>query len=129
MQTKLDSELLKLLENSSTYWWTKAFTIWGAKIGCKPLIKLNKRLTKTGGRAFMLTPKNQENHPQLIEMIDFSQKLFIANENTYYNQIVPHELAHFIAFRVYGEENHGTDWKTVCKTIGCSDSRCHNMVV
>jgi predicted SprT family Zn-dependent metalloprotease len=116
------------LDDSVKLWWNKAYSIWGNKIGVCPPVKFNKRLTKTAGRAFMLIPKNAINFPYMKEEIDFSLKLFMDNVENYHTNIIPHELAHFIAFRVYSETNHGMPWKKVCQMLGCSNARCHNML-
>lgn len=42
--------------------------------------------------------------------------------------IIPlHELAHLIAFKLYGDEGHGKCWKNVCIQLGIKPDRCHTL--
>ena len=107
-------------------WWQKAFLIWPT-IGAMPKVEMNSRLTSCGGRAFMLTPKNKLNFPDMVERVDFSCYLMERNPEEYRLETIPHELSHFIAFRVYGEENHGKAFKFVMQKLGCRGTRCHRM--
>lgn len=107
--------------------WKKAFGIWGKRIGLLPIVEMNSRLTSTGGRAFMLTPKNAKNFPNMIEKMDFSCYLMERNPLEYTNQVIPHECAHFIALRVYGDEHHGKGFYYVMQELGCRIERCHPM--
>jgi len=108
--------------------WKNAFSIWGDKIGQMPVVEMNARLTACGGRAFMRTPQNKANFPDMIERVDFSCYLMERNPDEYKAETIPHELAHFIAFRVYGDENHGKGFKYVMYKLGCRGDRCHPMV-
>ena len=110
----------------ATNWWIKATSIWPT-IGKMPVIEMNSRLTSCGGRAFMLTPKNKLNFPDLIEKIDFSCYLMEKDYAEYQREIIPHELAHFIAFRVYGEQNHGKAFVDVMQQLGCRGTRWHSI--
>ncbi len=120
-------KMQKTAQGIAATWWEKAFGIWGAKIGTMPKIEMNSRLTSCGGRAFMLTARNAISHPDMIEKADFSCYLMERNPYTYRHEVIPHELAHFIALRVYGEENHGHGWKYVMQELGVPVERCHSM--
>ena len=37
-----------------------------------------------------------------------------------------HELAHAIAWQIYFAHGHNSIWKSICRSLGISDSRCHN---
>lgn len=106
--------------------WQKAYGIWGDKIGAIPVVEMNARLTSTAGRAFMLTAWNQIHHPNMVERMDFSCFLMQNNWVDFLAQTVPHECAHFIALRVYGDENHGRGFKYVMQELGCRVERCHS---
>lgn len=59
--------------------------------------------------------------------VEFSKTLLIENEGRFINQIVPHELAHLICFKVYPNASaHGPQWKGVMRRLGCEPSRCHS---
>lgn len=105
--------------------WQKAYGIWGDKIGQMPLVKMNARLTATAGFAYMLTANNKTVRPPIIERVEYSCFLMLHNWDDFLKQTVPHECAHFIALRVYGDENHGKGFKYVMQKLGCRVERCH----
>ena len=105
--------------------WRKAYDIWGPRIGVIPVVEMNARLTSTAGRAFMLTAMNKKVVPPMVERMDFSCFLMQNNWYDFLAQTVPHECAHFIALRVYGDENHGQGFKYVMQELGCRVERCH----
>lgn len=105
--------------------WRKAYDIWGPRIGVIPVVEMNARLTSTAGRAFMLTAMNKKVVPPMVERMDFSCFLMLHNWDDFLAQTVPHECAHFIALRVYGDENHGQGFKYVMQELGCRVERCH----
>lgn len=37
-----------------------------------------------------------------------------------------HELAHAIAWQIYFSHGHNSLWKSICRSLGISDSRCHS---
>lgn len=83
-----------------------------------PAVIINARLKVTGGRAF--TFKN----PQYI---DISKDLLIEHGESFINWIIPHELAHLVAYTKYSDNRHGNGWKTVmARDLGIAPERCHN---
>lgn len=84
-----------------------------------PKVVLNNRLKTTAGRAFI------EQDPQYI---DLSTELFEQYPNEFCTVIIPHELAHCVAFLVYNDYGHGKSWKKIMKELGLIPERCHNMV-
>lgn len=38
-----------------------------------------------------------------------------------------HEIAHVLAYELYGHRGHGTTWKRCCVEIGAKPERCFNM--
>lgn len=106
--------------------WQKAYNIWGVGVGAIPVVEMNARLTSTAGRAFMLTAKNKQDFPNMVERMDFSCFLMQNNWNDFLAQTVPHECAHFIALRIYSDENHGKGFKYVMQELGCRVERCHS---
>jgi SprT protein len=45
------------------------------------------------------------------------------------NQTVPHEMAHLIAYAVFGTriKPHGHEWKYVMRVLGKEPNRCHRL--
>jgi SprT protein len=79
---------------------------------------MNGRLTSTAGRAFL-----QEGR------LDFSKSLYAQNVENFLNDTVPHELAHIIAYRVYGSTGHDSAWRKVMDMLGFEPTRCHSYAV
>ena len=98
--------------------WAQAQAFYGDAIGELPPIMFNNRLKSTAGRAFMLVAYNRANFPDLIERVELSKKLYENNQNAFLSDIIRHELGHFIAFRVFNEENHGKAWREVMNALG-----------
>lgn len=84
----------------------------------RPLVKYNKRLKTTAGRAFY------EASPQYI---DLSHDLLWQHHEEMINVVVPHELAHLAAYTVFGDTGHGEGWKIMMGRVGLPPLRCHNM--
>ena len=84
-----------------------------------PKVVLNNRLKSTAGRAFI------ENNPQYI---DLSTELFWQYTEQFVQDTIPHELAHLVAFTVYGDPGHGIGWRNVITKMNIPTKRCHNMV-
>lgn len=62
-------------------------------------------------------------------LIRLNTHLFRENENEFIARTVPHELAHLIAYQVFGREGtgHGHNWRFVCRVLGMTDvTRCHH---
>jgi SprT protein len=54
----------------------------------------------------------------------------LLNENVDYciNQTVPHEIAHLVAYMVFGRVRpHGIHWEAVMRTFGKPAKRCHQL--
>ena len=79
---------------------------------------MNGRLTSTAGRAFLGEGR-----------LEFSKVLYAQNEAQFLNDTVPHELAHIVAYRVFGDRGHGVHWKHVMNFLGFEANRCHNYAV
>lgn len=103
-------------DNVANMFWNRAKRAF-PDIGIIPEVKLNKRLTSTAGRAFLER-----------DYIDLSVYLLGRNTDTFKKEIIPHELCHMIAWRVYGDKGHGKAWYAVMKHLGVNGKRCHNMI-
>jgi len=108
--------MLRFANQVGGEFWLKAFGIFPYRIGKMPEIKMNARLTSTGGRAFMEAG-----------FIDLSCYLMKRNMKHYEDVIIPHELCHIIAFRIWGDTGHGKAWKYAMQEMGLNPDRLHTM--
>lgn len=53
--------------------------------------------------------------------------LAVNNDPDQIDQTVGHEIAHLIAYKVYGDRGHGASWKKVMRYFGLAPERCHDM--
>lgn len=102
-----------------TYWWNKFRKEYPQISEKAPRVVLNNRLKTTAGRAFY------EDNPQYI---DLSTELFWEYTEEFLNDTIPHELAHLVAYTVYGDTGHGKGWKSVLSHMKINTTRLHNMV-
>lgn len=84
----------------------------------KPFLVYNNRLKTTAGRCFF--DKGQAK-------IDLSTSLLWKHQQEFKNEIIPHEVAHDIAYKLFQDEGHGPDWKRVMISLGLEPFRCHNL--
>lgn len=53
-----------------------------------------------------------------LNLIKFNATLFIQNKEEFFQQVVPHEVAHLIAYQRYGKVRpHGKEWQHVMQTV------------
>ena len=103
-----DAYLLEIANDTMSRVWVQARAIFGGKyIGKAPIILINGRLRTTCGRAFIEEGK-----------MDLSRKLFLEYTPGFIREIIPHEAAHFIAWRRFQDAGHGADWKKVMRALG-----------
>lgn len=72
----------------------------------------------TGGLAYLLRNR-----------ISLNAGLFNRNKDEFYNNVIPHEIAHLIAYMLYKDRGHGEAWRNTMQKLGYSPSRCHSMDV
>ena len=58
--------------------------------------------------------------------IQLNEQLCKENMEDFMNDTIPHEVAHLIAYKVFGDDGHGDGWKSVMRALGLNPSRCHN---
>jgi SprT protein len=100
-------------------WWVKLLKQYPTIQRVTPVVTLNNRLKTTAGRAFI------EDVPQRI---DLSTELFAQYTERMIGDTIPHELAHLVAFTVYGDRGHGRGWYSVLDHMGIVTTRLHDMV-
>ncbi len=67
-------------------------------------------------------------YAQRDRLINFNPILLMENQEEYFNQVVPHEVAHCIDYaNGRGRSIHGPSWKAIMRLFGCEPDRCHNM--
>jgi SprT protein len=111
--------LQEVAEFRIQFWWNKLKKEYPEIQQEYPKVKLNNRLKTTAGRAFI------GNKPQYI---DLSLELFWEYTEEFLTDTIPHELAHLVAYTVFGDEGHGKGWYSVLNKMGIKTSRLHNMV-
>lgn len=92
-----------------------------------PVIKFSNRMSTTAGKAVY----NRDGSTELV----FSIPIFMNNDFEHYmGRTVPHEVAHILAYGIYGELcGHDRRWKAVmtkyCGIQRQSITRCHTYKV
>ncbi|WP_428607421.1 SprT-like domain-containing protein [Sedimenticola sp.] len=61
-------------------------------------------------------------------VIRYNTLLLIENQEDFLRRTVPHEVAHVVARRFFGQKikPHGAEWREVMQLFGAEASRCHN---
>lgn len=77
------------------------------QVGAIPGVEWSKRMTKTAGVALLEDGK-----------IRLSSPLFWQYPEGFIVEIVPHELAHIAAFRIFGDNGHGQGWRQCMQALG-----------
>lgn len=108
---------LQFAQRATDKAWAKLHALYGSKIGKKPSVEINSRLRTTAGRAFLLHGK-----------MDFSYKLLAEFPEHFEHDTIPHECVHFVAYRVFGEQNHGKPWKYIMSQLGLPTTPYHNLI-
>ncbi|MCE0494135.1 SprT family zinc-dependent metalloprotease [Vibrio salinus] len=79
-----------------------------------PLPEINFRLRgKSAGKAYL--QKNE---------IRLNKRLFSDNYQAFIDEVIPHELAHLVAFQYFGKvKPHGKEWKYIMSEVFGSPAR------
>jgi predicted SprT family Zn-dependent metalloprotease len=97
--------------------WSACRKLWPSLPINPPSVTINNRLKTTAGRAWLADHR-----------LDFSAELMWQHTQEFVEQIIPHEVAHIIAYVVYSDEGHGKVWKFVMRALGKPADRCHHLV-
>ena len=95
--------------------WRKIVALYGAKAGDIPRLEWSKRMTKTLATAYY----GALDKPDFVRL---SSVQFWEMPETYVLEIVPHELAHIAAWRVFEHSGHGRPWVEIMERIGLKGS-------
>jgi predicted SprT family Zn-dependent metalloprotease len=60
--------------------------------------------------------------------IKISEKFFASNFELFCNEIIPHEVAHCVAFKIYGDVAHGKKWRKCMKQINLQPLQFYNCI-
>ena len=69
----------------------------------------------TAGRAYLTVWK-----------IELNLQLCKETWEDFQKETIPHEVAHLVAYKVFGDAGHGEGWKSVMRSLGIVPQRCHN---
>lgn len=58
--------------------------------------------------------------------IQLNEQLCKENLEDFINDTVPHEVAHLVAYKVFGDDGHGDGWRSVMRALGLNPTRCHD---
>lgn len=97
--------------------WIRFQTLFPTCGDC-PVVVMNGRLRTTAGRAWLDFGK-----------VDLSVKLYAAFTAEMNWDTIPHELAHHVAYRVFGDKGHGKHWKHVMIRYGLEPRIYHSMEI
>lgn len=109
-----------LLREETEKWMQKAMNLYNISMLCTmPIIDVNISGC-VAGRARLTQWR-----------ISYNYELFIQNQQKFIERTVPHEVAHMIVYKVYGEEAsrraHGNYWIMVMSSMGAKHiERCHD---
>lgn len=116
----MDRDFLQdVADFNAKMWWNRFRKEYPQLSPLIPKVVLNNRLKTTAGRAFI------EDNPQYI---DLSTELFWEYTEEFLQDTIPHELAHLVAYTIYGDSGHGKGWKSIIQQFGINTTRLHNMV-
>jgi SprT protein len=110
-----ENKLQTIAEESVRFAWARFQRIYKLTKPC-PRVILNKRLKVTAGRCDLD-----------LRVIDLCPSMFAENISEFERVIIPHEVAHQVAFDIFKDIGHGPDWKRVMVSIGLPADRFHRL--
>jgi predicted SprT family Zn-dependent metalloprotease len=114
-----DLELLEIAQDTATVAWRRFVNLY-PKLRfpgySMPVIQMNNRYKSTAGMCYAGE-----------RIIKLCTSMMRENVQHFKDIIIPHELAHQVAYDIYGDIGHGPNWKTIMQTFGIPADRCHNL--
>lgn len=108
--------LADVAQYNAVRWWTRIGKAYPS-IGLIPAIKLNGRMWARFAYASMYLPEDRHE-----EYISLSTENFWYNTDKFASLVIPHELMHIAAWRVYEDKGHGYNWKKMMREFGLPDT-------
>ena len=61
-------------------------------------------------------------------VIRYNPQLLVENGERFLSRTLPHEVAHIIAHRLFGQDirPHGAEWQAIMQMFGADSNRCHD---
>jgi predicted SprT family Zn-dependent metalloprotease len=109
-------ETAELAQKNLDYHWALAETLFGKKIGIKPVLDFNLYRKNAIGLAHYIKGMIKLN-PVYIAAGDVDLLNYMLTDT------VIHEICHFAAYRVYKEHGHGYYWKLCMSCMGVKTER------
>lgn len=114
-----NEEILAELRTSVFQWREKAEQVYGRAF-VTPVVSLELK----GACAGLATRKEWK--------LFFNPALFLRDKAYFFNQCVPHELAHLLNFAInytpgWPLASHGEEWKEVMRKLGVEPKRLHHL--
>jgi predicted SprT family Zn-dependent metalloprotease len=91
--------------------WANLRKLYGDKVGAEPNVEWSKRMKKGLGVAYY-------NNPEKPDFIRLSVPNFWAHPEAYVLEVIPHELAHIAAWRLFEHSGHGKPWREIMDALG-----------
>lgn len=105
--------LQEITEFNARRWWRRILAQYPSA-GIMPKVRISTRLGN--GKKPNQRMAQAEFGDDLPDIITMSAKWMMIAPDKYPDNIIPHELAHIAAYRVFGCNDHGPGWREVIKT-------------
>jgi SprT protein len=62
-------------------------------------------------------------------LVDLNMRLYMENPSYFFNQTIPHEVAHLASVHIHGNKGsgHGKEWKVIMGLIGREPKQYHSL--
>lgn len=108
-------EIVAKAQKALDNYWQQAEEMFGAaSIGIKPKLVTNIQSKRAIGQARYRKNELALN-PVWLAAAEFDRDIYTEMMT----DTIPHEIAHFVAYRKWKEVGHGKSWKYTCMRLGC----------
>jgi hypothetical protein len=118
---RMDSKVMyEILEYNAKRWWARILRFYPSA-GEMPKLRISNRLGVT--RSTNASPRYAQaeffkDGTRGGDCITMSAKWMLAKPDVFPDNVIPHELAHIVAWRIYKDPGHGKGWQTVINSVG-----------
>jgi len=106
-----DLTIMKDVEKYMVLYMEKAYAIWGKEKLENLIEEVRYDLRGTTAGSVCYEKKR----------VRFNKYIIKANYNRFLHRTVPHELAHLISYRIYGQTGHDVFWYRVMEALEVKD--------